>query len=106
MFLEFHLTKAFQNSNSKNIRELWCDGIIHRSFKEKENTYQDKRQFQTKAFIGNDGQTEYEMIIKLGEESYQRCLSDQDLSACVPSVDNTDWFQIDIFKRKIVLQLQ
>ena len=106
-FLEYEICKAFVNSDKDEIKGFWCDGVL---FPENSNNYSqkfvnDNRQIILKAFIGKDGQTEYELILKFGNKSLSRYERNLDIKECLPNPDKTKWFDIDIKKRKIEIQL-
>lgn len=106
-FLEYELTKAFQHSQNPDLKGFWCDGIIPN---QPENTYtqkdvNDHRQVILKAYLGKDGQTEYELILKFGSKSLSRFARGLDLTVCVPNPEKADWFEVDTVQHKIVVQL-
>jgi len=107
-FLEYHLTATFQNSNDRNISSLWCDGILPSLIIKQisKKSVNDARKIITKAFIGKDGQTEFEMTIFFGKYSLRRYSKGTSLEDCVPENDSMDWVNIDLEKRTIELQLK
>jgi hypothetical protein len=105
-FLEHHLCQTFQNSADKNIRGLWCDGIIHEPLTKSKKSVNDSRQLQTTAFIGKDGQGKYEMTIRFGNDALSKYARGLDLTPCVPSDENMNWVNIDTDKKTIELQLK
>lgn len=73
--LEYHLSRAFTNSLNKEFKWLWCDGIKV-PFMEDQLLKQhiiEKQQLVTEAWIGTNGQDIYEMIIKFGPRSIEKC---------------------------------
>ena len=103
-FLEFHLCDTFRNSEKKEIRRLWCDGIVWNHYSKK--SINDKREIETMAWIGQSGQDEFEMKIKFGKYSLRRYAKGTALNDCVPNSDSMDWIEIDIENRRIQLQLK
>lgn len=106
-FLEYEITKAFANSDNEVIKGLWCDGVL---LPESSNSYSqkfvnDNRQIILKAFIGKDGQTEYELTLKFGNKALSRYARDLDIKECLPNMDKTKCFVIDTKERKIEIQL-
>jgi hypothetical protein len=106
-FLEFHLTKAFSNSNDPSLKGFWCDGVL---LPTNENTYSkksinDTREIMLKVFIGKEGQNEYSMLLKFGNKSLSRYAKDLDIKNCVPEFDENDWYEIDTKTKKIVINL-
>lgn len=105
--LEFEITKALQFSENADIKGFWCDGIIH---KESESlflnkTVNDKRQLLLKAFIGKDGQSEYELTLKFGKNSLSRFARNLDIKECIPNPEKPNFFDIDINLNKIKIDL-
>jgi hypothetical protein len=107
IFLEYHLGEAFANSDKEEVRSFWCDGVL---LSEPDKCYSkkfinDNRQTTLKAFIGKDGGTAYELILKFGRRALSRFARDLDISICVPDAEKPDWFNIDTKNRKIEIQL-
>jgi len=103
-YLEYHLSKIFRNSSDKAIRKLWCDGIIFGTFSKKEVNC--KREINTTAWIGEDGQGEYEMKIKFGKYSLRRYAKGASMIDSIPDSNLAEWIDIDIENNQIELQLK
>ena len=103
-YLEFHLCAAFKNSKDKTIQGLWCDGINDEALNKSKKNVNDTRQLITKAWIGPDGQDEYEMTIHFGPKSLSKYAKDLDLKSCVPPDSSTDWIAIDTDTKTIHLR--
>lgn len=103
-FLEYHLCDTFRNSDKKEMRRLWCDGIVYNHNSKKQ--VNDKRQIETLAFIGQDGQEEYQMKIKFGKYSLKRYAKGTSLNDCVPNSGSMDWIEIDIENKRIEIHLK
>jgi hypothetical protein len=58
-----------------------------------------------KAFIGKDGQTEYELTMKFGNKALSRFTRSLNIKECVPNPDKHNWFNIDTKRNKIEIQL-
>ena len=106
-FLEYEISKAFENSDNEAIKGFWCDGIL---LPESSNSYSqkfvnDNRQIILKAFIGKDGQTEYELTLKFGNKALSRYARSLDIKECLPTLNKTKWFDIDTKGRKIEILL-
>ncbi|NRB53094.1 MAG: hypothetical protein HRU41_35895 [Saprospiraceae bacterium] len=103
-FLEFHLCKTFRKADDKALRRLWCDGVAWKHCSKKE--INDKREINTIAWIGEDGQDEFEMKIKLGKYALRRYVRGTDMTDCIPDSDLADWIMIDIENRFVQIQLR
>ena len=106
-FLEYQICKAIEHSDNSQIKGFWCDGIV---LNQPDSSYSQKsvnnnRQVILKAFIGKDGQTEYELVLKFGNKALSRFERNLDIKECVPSPDNQNWFTIDTKRKKIEIQL-
>ena len=102
--LEYHLEATFAKSNRKELKGFWCDGVLHKRIGKKQ--VNDKRTIDTIAWIGKDGQSEYEMRIHFGNKSLRRFAKGTSMIDCIPSMDKMDWINIDIGKRKIEIELE
>jgi hypothetical protein len=107
VFLEVEICKAFEHFNIEDAKGFWCDGVLL----SQPNSYysqkfvNDRREIQLKAFIGKDGQSEYEVTLRFGKKSLSRYARNLSIKECVPSSYNTNWFNIDTKKNKLVIQL-
>ena len=97
--LECHLSRTFSHSDRQELNGFWCDGISWLPTPESQLTSKsvnDTRRIITKAWIGVDGQDEYEMVIHFGKYSLRRYAKGTDLFDCIPSEESMDWIDIDI----------
>lgn len=106
-FLEYEICKAFEHSDNNEVKGFWCDGVLT---DQPDNYYSqkfvnDNREVKLKAFIGKDGQTEYELTLKFGNKSLSRYASNLDIKECVPNANKQNWFEIDSKRNKIDIQL-
>ena len=106
-FLEYRICKFLEHSDNLETKGFWCDGV---SLPELEKHYfkkyvHDNRQVILKAYLGKDGQTEYELILKFGRKALNKYAKNADIQACMPSSDNVNWLNINITKRTIDIQL-
>jgi hypothetical protein len=106
-FLEYEICKAFEHSDNDHIKDFWCDGVL---LNQPDNGYSqkfvnDNRQITLKAFIGKDGQTEYELTLRFGNTALSRFARNLDIKECVPNPDKQNWFEIDTKRNKIEIQL-
>ncbi|KAA2239374.1 hypothetical protein F0L74_24545 [Chitinophaga agrisoli] len=100
-FLEYGICQAFNNSPDEEIKGFWCDGVMPSAA----NPGLIGRKIELKAFIGKDGQSAYELILKLGNKALSRYSRQLDLKECIPDTDNPNWFYIDTKKRTMEIQL-
>ena len=105
--LEYIICEAFELSDNKEVKGFWCDGV---SLSKPDKYYSqkfinDNRQTFLKAFIGKDGQTEYELTLKFGRKSLSRYARNLDIKECIPNIEKTDWFIIDTKLKKMAIQL-
>ena len=63
-------------------------------------------QIITEAYIGVDGQSIYQMTIKLGALSLQKYISGQDLIDTLPSEESLNWIFLDLDSKTIQIQLK
>src|SRR5688500_11621903 len=106
-FLEYEICKAFEHSDNEEIKGFWCDGVLltepDKYYSQK--SINDNRQAILKAFIGKDGQTEYELMLKFGNKALSRYARNLDIKECVLNPNKPNWFDIDIKQNKIKIQL-
>jgi hypothetical protein len=108
LYLEYHLGNTFAQSEDRAIRGLWCDGVMMPliSSQLSKKSVNDTRRIVTKAWIGYDGQGEYELTIKFGKYSLRRYAKGTSLKDCVPGDETMGWINIDVEKRRIEIQLK
>jgi hypothetical protein len=106
--LEYHLTRTFNQSDDKDLKGFWCDGILMptNDLQLTKKNINDKRKIVTKAWLGYDGQDEYEMTINFGQYSLRRYAKGTELSDCLPNEDTMDWVSLDMKSKTIELQLK
>ncbi|MDP3445998.1 MAG: hypothetical protein Q8T08_24320 [Ignavibacteria bacterium] len=106
-FLEYNICKVLKHMDNEETKGLWCDGVL---LNQPANYYSQKfvndvRQGILKAFIGKDGQTEYELTLKFGNKALSRYVRNLDIKECVPNPDKENWFSIDTKRNKIEILL-
>ncbi len=106
-FLEYEICKAFERSDNDQIKGFWCDGVLlnQPDIAYSHKFVNDNRQVILKAFIGKDGQTEYELTLKFGNKALSRYARNLDIKECVTNLDKHNWFDIDTKRNKIEIQL-
>lgn len=105
--LEYAISEALAASTEEAIKGFWCDGVMpvepdsHYSPKH----VNDHRAIRLRAFVGKDGQTEYDLVVKFGPKAlsrYSRGLSIQD---CITANSEENWLTIDTNARRIEVKL-
>jgi hypothetical protein len=106
-FLENELTKAFAKSTYKEVRNLWCDGVLLPALESEYSPkfVNDNRRIIMTSFIGKSGQDEYELTLHFGSRALSNYSKGLGIKECFPINKKTDWFDIDIEKQKIVIML-
>jgi len=105
--LEYKISKAFQYSDNEEIKGFWCDGVLPftTGYNYSQKSIHDSRKITLKAFIGKDGQSAYELVLKLGNKALSRHARNLDIKECIPDPEEPGWFDIDTEKRRIEIQL-
>ncbi len=106
-FLEYRIGDLLEYSNDERLKGFWCDGVL---LSEPDKYYSkkfinDNRETVLTAFIGKDGQTEYEVTLKFGRKALSRYERNLDIQECLPNPDNENCFTIDTEKFKMQIQL-
>ena len=106
--LEYHLTRTFEKSQDKTLKGFWCDGVMMPldELQLAKKSVNDTRKIVTKAWLGYDGQGEFEMTVKLGQYSLRHYAKGSDLTDCLPSENSMDWIILDVERRRIELRLK
>ena len=94
-----------KKSNDREISKLWCDGVaLPDSLQLLKKNVNDKRQIKTKVWVGTDGQTQFDLIIKFGNYSLKRYSAGENLAECVPDDNSLDWVTVDEKEKSIELR--
>lgn len=106
--LEYHLEATFEKSNREDLKGFWCDGVSEPLLEKQlsKKYVNDNRKIVTKAWIGKDGQTEYEMTIHFGKYTLRRYSKGTALTDCLPSDETMDWIDIDTKNKTIEVRLK
>ncbi len=106
-FLEYEICTAFEHSDNEEIKGFWCDGVSlsEVDYRYSQKFVNDNREITLKAFIGKDGQTQYELTLKFGNKALSRYARSLDIKECIPNPDKPNWFNIDIIRKKIEIRL-
>ena len=105
--LERHLTKTFANSTESALKRFWCDGVLLPTFETEysKKFVNDNKKIVMIAFIGPTGQDNYQLTLNFGNKALSKYARDLEISECLPSSENSGWFDIDVERQKIVIQL-
>jgi len=106
-YLEIAICNVFIHLDSPETRGFWCDGVMLDHINE---TYtlknlNKKRQVKMIAYIGKDGQTKYNLILKFGSNALNRLTKNLVLNQCIPTDEASKWFSIDTERHQLELQL-
>jgi hypothetical protein len=58
-----------------------------------------------RAFLGKNGQTEFELILKFGEKALSKFARDLGIHDCLQGLGNGDRLLIDLNEKRITVQL-
>lgn len=105
-----HLESAlkFEGLQDENVKGFWCDGISHLPADMKalsRSKIEKDKEIKTKAWIGKDGQDEYEMTIRFGDKSIENYKNNRSLVACIPAGDCRNWIEMNPGQKKIRIWL-
>jgi hypothetical protein len=107
VFLQIHLSQAFNNTRNDKFRVLWCDGILvpddNQLFL---SNIRKTKQILTRGWFGYDGQGPYWFVIKFGPKALEAYIKGLSLVDCVPDCDTVNWVTVDMENREIELHLQ
>lgn len=105
--LEYRLGQIFENSNRQDLDGFWCDGISWNPSPGNQLTKKsvnDTKQIVTKAWIGKDGQDEYQMTIRFGQYALRRYAKGTEMIHCIPSSNSMDWIGLKLNLKTIELK--
>lgn len=101
--LEYAVSNFLKKSKQGGEAGVWCDGVLHdESLVAKELL--EKGFIETTAWIGSDGQGEYEMLVEFGEKSIENIKRGKELTDCIPE-DLISKIRLDSEKGNIIVQL-
>jgi hypothetical protein len=103
--LEYHLSKMLSHSPDEELRRLWCDGVSHEALNKSKKFVNDTGKIITKAWIGKNGQQEYELTMHFGNKAQSRFSRNLSLEECLPPEDAAGWIKIDVENKTVELQL-
>ena len=97
--LENKICRYFENSDNKETKGFWCDGVLF-------DYSDDERTVYCTAFIGKKGEKEYTLILKFGDKilsKYKHGLNNESYSI-IDTYDSD--FYVDIEKKKIIIEIE
>ena len=104
--LEYKICEGLANSENEQAKHFWCDGVLPGLEHEYAKKYvNDNRKIVMTAYVGKTGQDIYELILNFGIKALSRYARGLDISECIPISPGGEWFDIDILKRHIRIQL-
>lgn len=104
--LEYRIWEVLKNSDIEAQKGFWCDGVLP-PFNDNELSKKyvnDNRQVTLRAFIGPDGQNEYELQLVFGPKALSRYARGLDIVECIP-VGGDNWFEVDPLSRAVSVRL-
>ena len=106
--LEYRICHELGKSNNPDVKGFWCDGIswFPTEIQLTKKHVNDKREIETKAWIGKTGQTEFKATIIFGKKALSKYAKGADLTECIPDLDSqAEWIEIDTAKKTIEITL-
>ena len=106
-FLEFKISKVLTVLNKSETKGFWCDGVcLNNDLTFYSQKYiNDKRETNLKAFVGEDGQSEYKLTLKFGKKALSKYARNLEIKSSIPSSIESKWFIIDTELKEIEIQL-
>jgi len=92
----------FNELKNESVHHFWCDGITEFSTKEA----LENGQVTTKAWIGHDGQGDYQMTIIFGQKFIETLRSGGNMIECIPNEDANTWVEIEPELNRITVKLK
>lgn len=107
-YLEYEVCKYLKCSNDKIANKFWCDGVMPSmsSLYYSKEYVKTQKEIILKAFVGIDGQTEYDLILKLGIVALDKYLLDENIEACFYDYSQIGVFNINVERKRIEIQLK
>ena len=107
IFLEYKICEAFEKSTRETVKGFWCDGVLlpNTAVDYSNKSVNDMRQVVMTVYIGPTGQDVFELTLKFGRKALSRYSRGLDISVCLPNPESDDWWEVDIKRRTIWIQL-
>ncbi len=102
-YLIHQIIEALEQSNIKELKGWWCDGIDSQRISKK--MINDNRLIETVAWLGKSGQEKYDLTIHFGKHALRRFAKGTSMNDCVPNSDTTEWIDIDLNNNRIDIEL-
>ena len=93
---------SFDELDDKSFNYYWCDGVAEFET----NEILTRKEVETKAWIGEDGQGIYKMKIVFGERSIANFKNGESMIDCIPKKDANNWIFIDKELKRITVKLK
>ena len=101
------IPNALEQLANPDAKGFWCDGVttgVSDYFYSKQFV-NDNRYVPLVAYIGKDGQSEYQLILYFGPKALSRSARELSIEECIPDTDASEWFTIDVQQQKIEIQM-
>jgi hypothetical protein len=106
-FLEYKIGEFLKDFHNEETQGFFCDGVVMTGadYFYTKKSVNDNRRMSFKAFVGMDGQQEYEMTLKFGNKALSQFARNLDIKDCFPSSKNPNSFKIDTVFKTIEISL-
>lgn len=106
-FLEYKISEVLTVLNKIETKGFWCDGVcLNNDLTFYSQKYiNDKKQTNLKAFVGEDGQSEYKLTLKFGNKALSKYVRNLEIKSSIPTSIESRWFKIDTESKEIEIQL-
>ena len=106
--LEYRICHELEKSTDPELKGFWCDGVSWFPTEDQltKKHVNDKRNIETKAWIGKTGQTEFQATIHFGQKALGKYSKGLELTETMPELEsNSEWIEIDLENKTIEIKL-
>lgn len=106
--LEYALCRALAASDDVHTAGFWCDGVALNQPADRYSRkfVNDERAVTLRAYLGRDGQGEYQLTLRFGRRALSRYARDLDIRECIPRQDTPPWFTVDTKRNEVEVVLE
>ena len=105
--LEYAIRRVLSATENDTTKGFWCDGVMtsgHDEYYSADSVKGSKCLILT-AFVGQDGQTAYELMLHFGPIALRNYIDGLSLEECIPSPLGPHSFSIDPDSKRIAIHL-